>query len=273
MIYLPYILLAVILGLTYLVVYLFYALSKDKKLLNRPQEDYGESLEVIEGAQKQANAIVERAVESAKHILFETEYVKQDLTREMQDSFEKVAQEAVKMVQNRSTESEEEFQKVVDEVKKQFEEVASQKLANIQKVAEDETNDFKEILRRETISSQLFIGKKIGSDFEEVQKELAEYKQQRLSEINKNINTITKQVVTEVLGQSITIPLEEQLITASLENAKKTGLFKALEESHTQIKEDAVETQNEENENKFIEQDPIKPSDPEDPKDNAQTES
>lgn len=226
---LPYILLAIILVLAYVVVYLFYKLQKDQKIINQPQENYGNTLEIIESAQKQANAIVEKAVESAKHILFETEYVKQDITKEMQDSLQKVAEETIKMVQGRSTESEKEFRTVVDEIKTEFAKEAAKKLEGIEQVTLSETNDFKEILRAETIKSQSIIGKKIGEDFDAVQAELVEYKKQRMAEIDKNINSITKQVVEETLGQSITLPIQQDLVLASLENAKKVGLFKQLE--------------------------------------------
>lgn len=226
---LPYILLAIILVLAYVVVYLYYKIQKQNRILSQPQENYGNTLEIIESAQKQANAIVEKAVESAKHILFETEYVKQDITKEMQDSLQKVAEETIKMVQGRSTESEKEFRTVVDEIKTEFAKEAAKKLEGIEEVTLSETNDFKEILRAETIKSQSIIGKKIGEDFDAVQAELVEYKKQRMAEIDKNINSITKQVVEETLGQSITLPIQQDLVLASLENAKKVGLFKQLE--------------------------------------------
>lgn len=225
-----YALLVALLFLFYGVLYLAYRISKQNKIINQPKEDYGASLEIIESAQKQANAIVEKAVDSAKHILFETEYVKQDITKEMQDSLQKVAEETIKMVQGRSSESEKEFRIVVDEIKQEFAKEATSKLSAIEQVTKEETDDFKEILRRETISSQEFIGKKIGEDFVEVQKEIDTYKKTRLSEIDKNIEAITKQVVKETLGASLTLPIQEDLVLASLENAKKTGLFRTLED-------------------------------------------
>src|SRR4051812_1173655 len=130
---LVFILLGVGLLLGYLVLYLLRKVRKQNRLLNQPQENYGTSLEIIEQAQKQANTIVEKAVDSAKHILFETEYVKQDITKEMQDSLSKVAEESVKLVQGRSAESEKEFRTVVDEIKVEFAKQAAAKLSEIEK--------------------------------------------------------------------------------------------------------------------------------------------
>lgn len=225
-----FILLIAILLLFYLVLYLLFKLQKQNRILKQPQENYGTSLEIIENAQKQANTIVEKAVESAKHILFETEYVKQDIAKEMQDSLSRVAEESVKLVQGHSVESEKEFRAVVDEIKAEFAKEASLKLSAIEKVAVEETNDFREILRRETIGSQSYIGKKIGEDYAAVQNELSEYKKAKMADIDKNINAIAKQVVQETLGASISLPLHEELIIKSLENAKKTGFFRTLEE-------------------------------------------
>lgn len=225
--FLLYLLLATVLLLSYAALYLLFKIQKQKKILDG-SNIHGSS-EIIEKAQKQANAIVEKAVASAKNILFETEYVKQDMAKEMQDSLSKVAEESVKLVQGRSTESEKEFRSVVDEIKAEFANQASAKLSAIEKVAVDETNDFKETLRRETVGSQAYVGKKIGEDFQAVQGELLEYKKAKLAEIDNNISAITKQVVEEALGASITLPLHEDLIIKSLENAKKTGMFSNLE--------------------------------------------
>ena len=232
--FLLYILLGIILILTYTLAYLVYKIQKQNRILNKPQEEYSNTLEIIEQAQKQANSIVERAVESAKHILFETEYIKQDITKEMQDSLQKVAEETVKMVQGRSAESEKEFRTIVDEIKTDFAKEAEKKLSAIEQVTLQETSDFKDVLREETIKSQIIIGKKIGEDFNSVQNELVEYKKQKLSEIDKNIQVITKQVVEEVLGKSIPLPIQQELVISSLEKAKKTGLFRAIEEKHEQ---------------------------------------
>ncbi|MGE5041442.1 MAG: hypothetical protein ACM3IJ_00895 [Candidatus Levyibacteriota bacterium] len=227
-----YLFLVVILFLSYGILYLVRKISKQNELLNKPQNDYVDTLELVQQAQKQANAIVERAVESAKHILFETEYVKHDITREMQDSLQKVAEETIKMVQGRSDESEKEFRAVVDEIKSDFVKEATEKLTAIEKVTEDETNDFREILRKETVGAQEYIGKKISQDFESVQAELAEYKKARLEEIEKNIQGILRQVILEAIGSNINLQIHEDLVLESLDKAKKTGFFKNLEEKN-----------------------------------------
>lgn len=227
--YILYLLLGLLLVLIYAVLYLAAKISRQNRIINRPTENYTDSLEIVEDAQRQANTIVEKAVESAKHILFETEYLKQDITKEMQDSLNKVAEETIKMVQGRSSESEHEFRAIVDEIKADFVKEASNKLTNIEKVTLDETNDFKEILRRETIGSQMFIGNKINQDFQQVQKEINDYKTVKLQDADQQVQDIIKQVVIDVLGPSVTLPVQEELIMASLEKAKKTGVFKGLE--------------------------------------------
>lgn len=224
-----YLLLLCILGLSYALLYLLRKVSTQRKILDKPQEDYGESLVLVQEAQKQANAIVERAVESAKHILFETEYVKHDITKEMQDSLQRVADETIKMVQGRSTESEQEFRAVVSEIKSDFEKVAAQKLDIIGKVTEEETNDFKEILRRETLGAQEIISRKINTDFELVSEELKQYRKTKLEQIDRNIHNIIKQVIIDALGKNTTLSVQEDLVIQSLEEAKKTGFFKTLE--------------------------------------------
>lgn len=230
--YLLYILIIICLAL---LLALSFALSKLRKQQGEkpeiPEEDYKNSLGVIEDAQKQANAIVEKAVESAKNILFETEYVKQDISKEIQDSLQKVADETLKMVQGRSTESEEEFRTVINDIKSEFSKEASSKLEAIQKIAIDETEDFKQMLRRETIGSQMFVGEKINQDFQAALSELNDYKKIRMQEIDLDIQEIVRNVVKDVLETTMTLPIQEQLVVDALEKAKKEEVFKDLEEA------------------------------------------
>lgn len=232
--YLLYILIILCLGLLFGLSLALSKLKTQKKEEETPVPQVN-SLGVIEDAQKQANAIVEKAVESAKNILFETEYVKQDIAKQIQDSLQRVADETINMVQGRSTESEEEFKSIVNDIKTEFSKEASQKLEAIQKIAVDETEDFKKMLMAETVGSQAFVGQKINQDFAQALKEIDEYKATRIKEVDTQIQDIVRNVVKDVLEVTVTLPIQEELVLEALEKAKKEEIFKDIEEVKSAI--------------------------------------
>jgi hypothetical protein len=58
-----------------------------------------------------------------------------------------------------------------------------------------------------------------------IQKELEEYKNERLKKADKQINSIIQEVAEEVLNKAIPLEDHQKLIIESLEKSRKEGLF------------------------------------------------
>lgn len=82
-----------------------------------------------------------------------------------------------------------------------------------------EIKDFKEILEKETLGSQKIVGEKIESRYQEVQKELEQYREQELQKLRNNIYGITQKAVELALGRWLDREVHETLMMDALKEA------------------------------------------------------
>ena len=84
-------------------------------------------------------------------------------------------------------------------------------------------NDFREILKKETFASQKIVESKIEEDYKTTQKEIEDYKLERIKKVEDKIYEIIKNVSTLVLAKSINLDEHEQLVIDALNKAKQEG--------------------------------------------------
>ena len=96
---------------------------------------------------------------------------------------------------------------------------------DIKTQAQTNVEDFKEILEKETVKSQQLVGEKIDEEYQTLHKELEIYKAKRLKQIDDSVYEILQNVSKKVLGKSIKLNDQEELVLDSLAEAKKEGLF------------------------------------------------
>lgn len=186
---------------------------------------YKKSKKVIEKANAQANDILTKASEKAKEILFETEYVKEDLVKHTEEDLNRISQTSVQVLEGESKEFEKQYQILFNEMRNAYTKKAGSILENIEGVADSELDDFRELLRKETVAVQAYISRKTIEEFEGAKRDITTYKEEKLEEVSKNINTLILRVAKDVLGEAIPLHEHEKLVTQALERAKKEGIF------------------------------------------------
>lgn len=186
---------------------------------------YTKSKKAIEKANSQANDILTKASEKAKEILFETEYVKEDLVKHTEEDLSRIAQTSVQILEGESKEFEKQYKVLFDDIRNTYTKKAGSILENIEGVADTELDDFRELLRKETVAVQAYISRKTIEEFEGAKRDIATYKEEKLEEVSKNINALILRVAKDVLGEAIPLHEHEKLVTQALERAKKEGVF------------------------------------------------
>ena len=79
-----------------------------------------------------------------------------------------------------------------------------------------EFSELKSVLEKQISTSQESINQKLQADYEKAQFEIAEYKRQKIQEVNKEIDILVGRVAQEVLGKAIPLADHEQLILTAL---------------------------------------------------------
>jgi F0F1-type ATP synthase membrane subunit b/b' len=89
-----------------------------------------------------------------------------------------------------------------------------------------EVKDFKESMQKLTILSQKEIQKKMETDYESSKKEIEDYRKEEMEKLNSGVYEVLEKTAKLVLGKAINLSDHEELITKSLEKAKKQGIFR-----------------------------------------------
>jgi flagellar biosynthesis/type III secretory pathway protein FliH len=102
----------------------------------------------------------------------------------------------------------------------------SQKMDSaIAAVANEEVDNFKDALRQETVEVEKLVGEKVAQRYDAVSREIEDYRQKKLTEVEDKIVTLLEAVGQKVFGRSIPVDQHLELVRKSLEEAKRDGMF------------------------------------------------
>src|SRR3989338_10710321 len=80
---------------------------------------------------------------------------------------------------------------------------------DIQEKAGSEIKDFRDILEKETLESQKIVGEKIESRYQEVQKEIENYRSTELLKVREDIYKIVENTIELAIGKSLDRQIHE----------------------------------------------------------------
>jgi len=213
------------------IIYLYRLYRKSKELEKRQERVYQEASKIIENAHKKSKTIIEETIEKAKETLFKTEYLKDDVKKDLENTFAKAAQKAEEMLAKDLRQFDGEYKNLFKDIKQEYLEAVGEALGSLEKTAQKEIEEFRKSLKKETIGSGSIINKKAEEEFLKAQKEVEEYKAKQLKFIDSSVNKIIVKVVKEATGKIVSISDHQEIILDSLNNAKRAGLFKEIEHS------------------------------------------
>ncbi len=235
--FLPLTIIAPIL-LSLLVLLFAYFLSKKEKRLAQEEKRLDKIfLKAHDEADQKAEEIIKKAIDRAEKIILDAEIVKTDFLNRVEENLERVGEQGVRELKVDSEEFDKKYKDLFEGLKQEYLNHANTTLESVGKIADEELEDFRKVLRSETVESQELISKKISEEFDRVQKEIEDYKKNRVDNIAQEISTLVNKIAKDVLGKSLTAEQHGEIILQALENAKKDGLFAEL-----QIKTPTVKT-------------------------------
>jgi hypothetical protein len=97
--------------------------------------------------------------------------------------------------------------------------------AALSAVANREIGDFKKALETETINIEKAVGQKIAARYDEVNREVEEYKAKQIAGANEKVNKVLQTILQKILSKTINPHEHQELVIKSLEEARKHGLF------------------------------------------------
>lgn len=185
-----------------------------KKNLSLSEETRNKAIRIIDDANSKALDIIQRA-----HLFsgISNDYFNDELkavTERKLNVFEKTTEDFIKV-----------YQTVLNELKSKNVEIFQNVSKNIEASTLDEIKKFKSIIEKETIASQNLVKKKIDYEYSLAKRDIEVYKQSELKIVDEKIYEILETISKLVLGKTIPLSQQEDLIIESLAKAKKEGMF------------------------------------------------
>lgn len=154
---------------------------------------------IMSRARQKALGIVTQARDQALNIIAHAKISANTDKLKLEENLDKISADQLR-----------EFQKLISNISK-----------NIESDAVKGIGEFTQALELETVQSQKVVAQKIEDQYSQVQQELAEMKQQRLAQLNTQINVVLKEVITQIAGKVIPLDEHEKLIISALDEARR----------------------------------------------------
>jgi hypothetical protein len=191
--------------------------SKDKTLQN--------GSDLLDDARVKAAKIIDEANSKALDIISKTtlsadisaENFKQEISRNSSaqiEEFEKTTANFTKI-----------YSQILQDLKVKNVELFQNVSKDIETNTIDEVKSFKESMEKLTTLSQKEIKKKMDTDYESSRREIEEFRKVELDKVNAEVYEVLEKTAKIVLGKAINLSDHEDLITKSLERARKEGVF------------------------------------------------
>lgn len=117
----------------------------------------------------------------------------------------------------------EEIMKLTDEQLIEYKEKLQTISKDIEKDVKIGAEDFRKVLEMETVGAEKAVARRVQDEFGVIEKQIQEYKLEKMNEIKSTAEVLLDQVVRDVFGKGLAIKDHEQLIIRSLDRAKGTN--------------------------------------------------
>jgi hypothetical protein len=161
-----------------------------------------------------AAEIVKRANLKALQILENSNIFSRNLRKDMESSIDHLSNT---LLDTYKQAVEEEKQRNIEKIADISEEVRDELVEHV--------GEFKSALEQETIKTQELIKEKTDTAYQDVMKQLDEYKASEFRKIDEKIYEILVTAVKKSVGKTINTQAHAEIILESLDEAKKEGVF------------------------------------------------
>lgn len=182
--------------------------------------------QITEEAKGEAEEIVKNANIRAQQIIGSGESVNLDTKKALEQTFKDLLLQSNKMLNDKAGEIVKQYEKLIGELNNKHINIFKNTTKDIENYTVSEVSDFKGILRQETVDAQKIVEQKIEEVYASAQREVEEYKKQQLERVRENIYKLLSEISKLVLGRSLDLSSQEELILQALEEAKKDGEFR-----------------------------------------------
>lgn len=201
------------------------SVAKEKELDSQRAIMRERAMALVTDAREKSLKIIEDANKTAAGIIEQATITSQFSEKELGEKLKAIQEEQSEKLKEQTSDFLAQFHATLENLKQ--EDVASLQSASqqIQTQALSQVDAFKHSIEEETVESEQKIAQEMEKQYSVVKQELETYKQKKMKQIDDSIYTILMFVTKEILGKSLNIEDQEELVRKTLDEAKKKGDF------------------------------------------------
>ena len=210
-----------------LVIYLVVSRSGNtEEELSTDDAYYKKALKVLEEARLSSLKIVRDANEKALHTLEGSNVFNQNLSSEMEGSLKDMSQRQIDTLEALSNDLFRTYEQAINTEKQKNIDTIHSASETLKEEILNEVGEFKATLHKETVDSQNLVEQELKKEYDSIRQELQKYKEEQYKKIDSMIYDVTILAAKKVIGKSLDLDNQQDLVLESLEEAKKQGVFR-----------------------------------------------
>lgn len=206
--------------------FVFYKLRNTSKKLNKLSgEESNKWKEIEDKALRDSQSIIESANKKASEITLKATEINNESSVRLQQAIDEVLKNQKQVLDDASTSILRTHQEQVGELNKHILEVAGNIYKDIDTNSRADMQAFIEAIKKQTFEAEKLAQTRIKEEYDKLEQETALRREEKLKNLDENIYKILSNVSKEIIGKSLDLSSQEDLIIRSLEQAKKEGKF------------------------------------------------
>jgi hypothetical protein len=186
---------------------------------------YEDALKILDDARVKSIRLFDDAQNKSQKMLSEAENISDEKKKDLNKKLEILSNRQGEMFKQLSTEFVNSYKEALEKEKNE----SIRSLAETREMIKDEVlsdiDVFKDTIRKGTFEAQKQVDEKLKKSYEEVEREIAEYKAEKIAALNENIFKILADVSEKVFGKSVDQTSHEKFVLDTLKDeVRKLGL-------------------------------------------------
>ena len=203
------------------------ALRRSNKKLGKIKEQGEERWQELEDkAQKDYQEVLEAANKRAQEIILEANQIKHDTGAAFQNSVDTLLNTQKEVPEGTSLSLSNKYKGQIEKLNEDNIKLLINIYKDIEESARSDFAQYKELILKQTFDAQNLASNKIKAEYEKLENELTALKAKKLEELNEKLYKIIQNASIEIIGKSLDLSDQEELIISALDRAKKEEIIK-----------------------------------------------
>ncbi|MBI2443511.1 MAG: hypothetical protein HYV40_06450 [Candidatus Levybacteria bacterium] len=176
--------------------------------------------EMLQSAHEQNLKIIEDANKEAADILASAQVSKTEATTLLKEKIDQIVELQKKTTDSMNQQFAKNYQLALQKLQgediKSFEKISK----DVENTVSTEMQEFTKTLKNETMDAHAIMQERIESEYAKVEEDIEKYKEEELNKIHDAVYPLLKNVISLVIGRSLSVQDHEELIIQAIQQAK-----------------------------------------------------